>query len=134
MDRTVILIPQSGLEPMFLAYNIGHTFGDVVVPDFYGDLQRRIAKREEFENVYFDKGLAEILSPITFKGREENALVRYIESNIKRLEDVKAELKDHLRGFDAESVDGRIRRFGRPNIEINVGSMACYSPESGYYI
>lgn len=130
MERTIVGITDSGFEPMFLTYGLGHSFGDVVVPHFYGNVQRNIAKRERFENFYLDPNLAEILRPVIFNNNFEE----YFKSNLEKHDNVEKELKDYLRSFEAVSLDDRIKTFELPDIEINVGSMLSYKPESGYYV
>ena len=128
MEKTVVAINESGIEPMFLAYGLGHRLGDVVVPQYY-EIQPLIAKREGFEDFYFDSELAEILRPVIFNNDFES----YLKANLDNYDSVREEMIDYLRDFEVTSVDGGVKRFKEPDIEINVGSIVNYRPESGYY-
>lgn len=128
MEKTVVAINESGLEPMFLAYGLGHRLGDVIVPRYY-EIQSLIAKREGFENFYLDPDLAEILKPMIFN----NDFEAYLKANLDNYDSVRKEMIDHLRDFEATSVDGVTKKFKEPDVEINVGCIVNYNPKSGYY-
>jgi hypothetical protein len=102
--------------------------GDVVVPKYY-EIQSLIAKREGFENFYFDSELAEILRPMIFN----NDFETYLKANLDNYDSVRKEVADHLRNFEATSINGVTKKFKKPDIEINVGSILNYRPETGYY-
>lgn len=128
MEKTVVAIAESGFEPMFLAYGFLHHLGDVVVPKFY-DRQLDVAKREGFKDLYLDPQLGEILKPFSYHDNYKD----HLEFVLENYSSVKKELIDYLRGFEVASIEGRVKRFKSPDVEINIGLIMDYRPENGYY-
>lgn len=119
-----------GNEPYILAASIGVGLGEIVIPEIYPVRQAEILRRwvGDNPNVYLDRRSGEILDRILFRGNYQDYVKRVVDNH----KEVRDELNDHLRDFEAVSLRGERKRFKSPEIELNIGSPISTGRRSFY--
>ena len=127
---TLFVNMSHGNEPYILAASIGVGLGEVVIPEIYSERQSAILRHWVGDNpsVYLDRKAGEILGRILFRGKYQD----YVKRVVNNHKEVRDELKDHLRDFEAVSLTGERKRFKSPDIELNVGSPISTGRRSFY--
>lgn len=131
--KTIITYSAHGHGPYLMAAGIGRELGFAIVNGFprFRDIQEAVLKKwyGNDSNIFIDNGSGDILSRIDFFGNYRD----FVKRNLSYGEDVREELRDYVRGFDAVSLTGKKKTFKNPSIRISVGARFVPEPEKTFF-
>jgi hypothetical protein len=123
-----------GHGPYLIAAGVGRELGSVIINRFprFGDLQDKILRKwyGDDPNIFIDEGSGKILAQIDFFGDYRD----FVRRNLAHGKEVRKELRDYLRGFEAVSLSGERREFSNPEISISAGARFVPDPEKTFYV
>jgi len=120
--KTVFSHCASGHEPYLIAAGVGKQIGEVVVPQFptYKAQPQILADwYGKDPKIFLDQTAGQITDKLGYHGDYRE----FIKINLREGENVKKELIEHLRDFEAVSLTGTKKQFKNPEIGVSIGAV-----------